>query len=624
MAELVAVLLITAILTTATKSGRNLVRSAHKATGWRTPRTAMHHHSGSLGALLGRGVAGTARAGRRAGTRAAVAGARTAKRAGQHATTTAGRRWQARQGTGPGGPGGSGGRRSPAGNGTAPGGSSPGSGTGSTGTAGPGTGPGPAGGTSQTAPATRPGGASPQTPTPAGTGTDPAPASTPTTATAPAGAERSTTGMSTRFAINLEHPTTDGEFLESCVQLGDVLKSLADQIEQLGRRAVGPEPAPVGADPAAPGQRGHHRRRRRRHPGRHRLRERVRRRPRRGRPRHDHHRPGRRLTGPGHGVSRAGSLHARETPSPCSPSDHKGDAMPAEPEVMTNGPLRELAEVRADSGFAWSCRTAASSNGELTEMHQITSGDRDEYDRHMRGHGLKPPKSAYQRWTPWTRPRPVDRVQAQADGPRPARAVGPRGQRPLGGPHLRRGDGHHPRPFRGRHLGRRKRARPAPASSGRWPTPPARGGSSPMTTPCTRCTSSARASVSTLSTARARCTRCPVSPRRPARTSCAPRPSARGASFPVIDSQSASYGGYGAAGTNRIFLVWHSDPHCPRAAGKDRYDPGDRPSGIVYGYQPRRPGRPAPGPSLAGPSGTSPTRWSAGEQPPAACARTAS
>jgi hypothetical protein len=38
--------------------------------------------------------------------------------------------------------------------------------------------------------------------------------------------------MSTRFAINLEHPTTDGEFLESCVQLGDALKSLADQIEE--------------------------------------------------------------------------------------------------------------------------------------------------------------------------------------------------------------------------------------------------------------------------------------------------------------------------------------------------------------------------------------------------------
>ena len=33
-----------------------------------------------------------------------------------------------------------------------------------------------------------------------------------------------------RYAINLEHPATDGEFLESCIQLGDVLKSLADQI----------------------------------------------------------------------------------------------------------------------------------------------------------------------------------------------------------------------------------------------------------------------------------------------------------------------------------------------------------------------------------------------------------
>ena len=81
--------------------------------------------------------------------------------------------------------------------------------------------------------------------------------------------------------------------------------------------------------------------------------------------------------------------------------------MPAEPKVVTNGPPRELAEVRADSGFAWSCRGSRVENGQLTEIHQITSGDRDEYDRHMRGHDLKPPKSTYQRWKPWTRPRPV-------------------------------------------------------------------------------------------------------------------------------------------------------------------------------------------------------------------------
>ena len=229
MAELVAVLLITAILTAATSSAATWSgpRTRRPAGGPRArPCTTTPARSAPC---WGAGSPDRPRW-RRAGTCAAVAGARTAKRAGQRATTTAGRRWQARHGTGPGGSGGPGGGRSPAGNGTAPGGGNPGkpgSGTGSTGT-----GPGPAGGTSQTAPAAPPGGASPQTPTPAGSGTDPAPASTPTTATAPAGAERSTTSMSTRFAINLEHPTTDGEFLESCVQLGDALKSLADQIEQ--------------------------------------------------------------------------------------------------------------------------------------------------------------------------------------------------------------------------------------------------------------------------------------------------------------------------------------------------------------------------------------------------------
>ena len=241
MAELVAILLITAILTVATKSGRNLVKSAHQATGWRTPRAAMHHHSGRLGALAGRGIAATARASRRA-----------AKRAGQHATTSAARRWQARRAAGTsGGTGEQPAEGTPQVNNTTcpecgepavhrspddlvpyrahgttppewshpdgsalcpvmtPDGYRP---------AVPAT-PGTPGGTAQQEPATPP-----------GAGPDPAPATTPTTASAPAGAERSTNPMSTRFAINLEHPTTDGEFLESCVQLGDALKSLAGQI----------------------------------------------------------------------------------------------------------------------------------------------------------------------------------------------------------------------------------------------------------------------------------------------------------------------------------------------------------------------------------------------------------
>ena len=54
----------------------------------------------------------------------------------------------------------------------------------------------------------------------------------------------------------------------------------------------------------------------------------------------------------------------------------------------------------------------------------------------------------------------------------------------------------------------------------------------------------------------------------------------------MIDSQSASHGGYHPAGTSGIYVAWHSDPQCPRAAGKDLYDPHNRPQGIVYGYQP--------------------------------------
>lgn len=89
--------------------------------------------------------------------------------------------------------------------------------------------PSPAG--SSPAPSTSPPAAAggPETTTPPETGTSPAPAPIPIPASAPPGAERNRKPMN-RYAINLEHPTTDGEFLESCIQLGDVLKSLADQI----------------------------------------------------------------------------------------------------------------------------------------------------------------------------------------------------------------------------------------------------------------------------------------------------------------------------------------------------------------------------------------------------------
>jgi hypothetical protein len=236
MAEVLAILLIAAALTAATKSGRHLVKSAHNATGWRTPRSAMHHHSGRLGALIGRGVAASARTGRRAGTRVALASGRTARRAGQHAASTADHRWQVRPGTGAVRPplwrirptpalGVSGGPAA----GTGDSGSAPGvSGTPiGTGNAVSGGGTTTVGGTGALAAAATSRDTRPPGPASSGTGTSLAPT---TTTTVPPGTERRSNRMTTRYAINLEPPATDGEFLESCVQLGDLLKSLADQI----------------------------------------------------------------------------------------------------------------------------------------------------------------------------------------------------------------------------------------------------------------------------------------------------------------------------------------------------------------------------------------------------------
>lgn len=35
-----------------------------------------------------------------------------------------------------------------------------------------------------------------------------------------------------RFLINLEPPTSDEEFLSSCVEIGDVFRSIADEVEE--------------------------------------------------------------------------------------------------------------------------------------------------------------------------------------------------------------------------------------------------------------------------------------------------------------------------------------------------------------------------------------------------------
>jgi hypothetical protein len=255
--------------------------------------------------------------------------------------------------------------------------------------------------------------------------------------------------------------------------------------------------------------------------------------------------------------------------------------MPAEPKVITNGPPRKLAELRAGTGFAWSCRQGRVQDGELTEIHEITSDDRAEYERHMRGHGSKPPKSPAP-WKPWSPPRPAAYKPKAMDPGQRAEWV-------------KVTEGHH------EHPGYLADDGTYVPPSGAWVEE----------------TRQARAGViwSVADTASAWWVLPDEDPAHPvyvkragkrdqwhyhegelyevpgaaeaARTSALRAEAIRKRGiFPVIDSQWTGHGSYHAAGTNRISIAWHSDPACPRAAGKQRYDPDNRPPGIVYGYQP--------------------------------------
>lgn len=258
--------------------------------------------------------------------------------------------------------------------------------------------------------------------------------------------------------------------------------------------------------------------------------------------------------------------------------------MPAEPEIVTNGPPRELAEVRADSGFAWSCRGSRVENGQLTEMHQITSGDRGEYDRHMRGHDLKPPKSTYQRWRPWTRPRPVTEYKPKPMDP------GQRVQwvRVIKGhwesrTYIEATDTTPPRFEGGTWVEETRETRTgviwsvADTASAWWIQP-----DDDLAHPVYVRRAGKREryehdegtlyeAPGVAEAARANLLRAEAIRKR--------------GIFPVIDSQSSGYGA-SSWGARHIYLTWHSDPQCPRAADKDRYDPDDRPQATVYGYRP--------------------------------------
>jgi hypothetical protein len=254
--------------------------------------------------------------------------------------------------------------------------------------------------------------------------------------------------------------------------------------------------------------------------------------------------------------------------------------MPAEPTVVTNGPLRELAEVRVGNGFAWSCRKTHAGNGELTEIHQITSGDRDEYERHMRGHGLKPPARAPGLWKPWEAPRPTREYKPKPMDP---------GQRVQW---VRVVKGH----WEGRTYIEPTDATPARFEGGTradevretrtgviwsvadtasaWWVQPDEDPAHPVYVRRAGKRERYEHGEGTLyevpgvaEAARANVTRGEIIRKR--------------GIFPVIQLTVQNRAGYSR--DQQTYVQWHSDPDCPRAAGKEPYDRGSQ--GPAYGYQ---------------------------------------
>ncbi len=236
-----ALALLFAALTGGTRSGRsavgNAVKAGYKATGWRTPGKALAHHSGSAGAATGRLIGKGARAGRVLAGRSARATGRATRRGAVAGRDGLAARWTKRRDA----------DSTPRPLLTL---TRPRNSTDDSPDVRPNTGPdAESGATPDARPTPRPnsaasGVATTQVPTPdtstparlapglnaAATDARPVGGSTPTP-DAPTGADRSTTPMARRFAVNLEAPTSDAEFLESCVELGDVLKALASEIE---------------------------------------------------------------------------------------------------------------------------------------------------------------------------------------------------------------------------------------------------------------------------------------------------------------------------------------------------------------------------------------------------------
>lgn len=220
------------------------------------------------------------------------------------------------------------------------------------------------------------------------------------------------------------------------------------------------------------------------------------------------------------------------------------DHAPA-PSSAGHGPA--ITAVRDATGFAWTCRKPVIEDRQPVGQHAVLDGDRREFERHMRAHGLKAPKSSYRRWKPWKAPKPREYAPKPLDPGQPVEwdADGV----------TRTGViwGHADRPSSWW-------AQPDDAPASPVLVQKARGSTDERLHEITGAAEEARANLIRGNIVRERGIR------------------------PVIQARTDPAPG-GSDRRTWLHLQWHCDPACPRADGKEPYDPASRPadSHILYG-----------------------------------------
>lgn len=210
------------------------------------------------------------------------------------------------------------------------------------------------------------------------------------------------------------------------------------------------------------------------------------------------------------------------------------------------GPDPALTAVRESTGFAWTCFKPVIEDGQPTGEHAVINGDRREFERHMRAHGLKAPRSSYQRWKPWKPPKPRECKPKPLDPGQPVEWLARDGTRT------------------GVILDRAGR----PSS---WWAQPDDAPASPVLVQ--KIHGSAGQPLQEIfgaaEEARADLVRGNIIRERGV--------------YPVICSRKDP-ARHGSDRRTWIDLQWHSDPACPLADGKEPYDPASRPAeAVVYG-----------------------------------------